>query len=83
MLTSEDIKNIVAAEREVFATRADLEQVGENLRADFAKLMESVDAYSKKADTFFQELVVATHRIDRHDKWIHKIAEKLGVALEY
>lgn len=42
-----------------------------------------LDTYAKKADTYFQEMVVLTHKVDRHEKWIQQLAGKLGVKLEY
>lgn len=53
----------------------------EDLRGDFRKLQEAVDAYAKKADTYFQEMVLLSRRVDRMEKWIHQIAEKVGVDL--
>ena len=40
--------------REEVATKQDFEE----LRQDFRNLQTSVDAYAKKADTFFQEMVM-------------------------
>ena len=52
-------------------------------REDFNNLQVSVDSYTKKADTYFQEMVMLTHKVDRHEKWFHQVAEKLGIKLEY
>ena len=52
-------------------------------KEDFNDLQPSVDAYAKKADAYFQEMVMLTHKVDRHEKWFHLIAEKLGMKLEY
>ena len=79
MLTDEDIKKLIEAERTVFTTKDDFDR----LREDFANLQSAVDAYAKKADTYFQEMVALAHRVDRHEKWIQQIAEKLGVKLEF
>jgi len=80
MLTDEDIKKLIEvfATREEVATKQDLER----LRKDFADLQTSVDAYAKKADTYFQEMVMLAHKVDRLEKWIHQIAEKVGIKLE-
>jgi uncharacterized coiled-coil DUF342 family protein len=53
------------------------------MKKDFVNLQTSVDAYAKKADTYFQEMVMLAHKVDRHEKWIRQIAEKLGIKLEY
>ena len=83
MFTDEDIKKLIKAQKEVFATKEDLMQMKEEIRKDYSDLLSSVDAYAKKADTFFQEMVMLTHKVDRHEKWIQQIAEKLGIKLEY
>jgi len=69
----------------IFATKEDLKEALENIttKDDFNALMNSVDAYAKKADTYFQEMVMLSHKVDRHEKWFHLVAEKLGIKLEY
>lgn len=69
----------------VFATKQDLQEATNNLstKEDFNNLLASVDAYAKKADSYFQEMVMLSHKVDRHEKWIQQIAEKIGVRLEY
>ncbi|RLG46051.1 MAG: hypothetical protein DRN92_05975 [Thermoproteota archaeon] len=81
MLTDEDIKKLI----EVFVTKDDLKEAVKNLstKDDLNKLLTAVDAYAKKADTYFQEMVMLAHKVDRHEKWLHQIAEKLGIKLEY
>jgi len=34
------------------------------------------------ADTYFQEMVMLAHKVDRLEKWIRKIADKVGIKLE-
>jgi uncharacterized coiled-coil DUF342 family protein len=81
MLTDEDIKKFI----ETFATREEMKEMIANLvtKEDFNNLQTAVDAYAKKADTYFQEMVMLAHKVDRHEKWIKQIAEKLGIKLEY
>lgn len=83
MLTDEDIQKIITANKEVFATKEDFESFREEMRRDFSDLQTSVDTYAKKADTYFQEMVALTHKVDRHEKWLLQIADKLGVKLEH
>lgn len=52
-------------------------------KADFNNLMNAVDAYAKKADGYFQEMLMLSKKVDRHEKWLLQMAEKLGVKLEY
>ncbi len=80
MLDDKDIQKLI----EVFATRDEVatKQDIEELKKDFANLQTSVDAYAKKADTYFQEMVMLAHKVDKLEKWIHLIAEKVGIKLE-
>lgn len=52
-------------------------------KSDFNNLLTAVDSYSKKADTYFQEMVMLSHKVDRQERWCLQIAEKLGIKLEY
>jgi len=81
MLNDKDIQKLI----EVFATREEIitKQDFEELKEDFRNLQISVDAYAKKADDYFQEMVMLSHKVDRHEKWFHLIADKLGIKLEY
>ena len=54
----------------------------DGVKKDFVDLQTSLDAYAKKADTYFQEMVMLSHKVDRMEKWIHQIAEKVGIKLE-
>ena len=52
-------------------------------KADINELMNAIDAYAKKADAYFQEMVMLAHKVDRLEKWVNEIAKKLGMKLEY
>ncbi|PIZ89659.1 MAG: hypothetical protein COX89_00340 [Candidatus Nealsonbacteria bacterium CG_4_10_14_0_2_um_filter_37_10] len=81
MLEDKDIQKLIEvfATREEVATKRDLEE----LRKDFVRLETAVDTYAKKADTYFQEMVALTHKVDRLEKWVLRIAKKIGMKLEY
>lgn len=49
---------------------------------DFRQLQNSVDAYAAKADKFFMEMVALAHKVDRLERWIQEIAEKVGIKLK-
>lgn len=83
MLTNEDIKNIIDAHREVFPSKEDFAAFQEEMRKNFSDMLTSVDAYAKRADTYFQEMVMLAHKVDRHEKWLQQIADKLGIKLDY
>lgn len=79
MLDEKDIQVLT----ELLATKSDLENFRDEYRKDFSDLQTSVDAYARKADTYFHEMVMLSHKVDRHEKWLQKLAEKIGVKLEY
>ena len=83
MLTEEDIKKIIEANREVFPSKEDFESFKDELKQSFSDLQTSVDTYAKKADTYFQEMVVLSHKVERLEKWLQQIADKVGIKLEY
>lgn len=83
MLDDKDIQKIIEANREVFPSKEDFESFKDEIRQDFSNLQSSVDGYAKKADNYFQEMVMLTHKVDRHEKWFQQIADKLGMKLEY
>ena len=65
-----------------FASKEELADFREEMRQSFSDLQTSVDAYAKKADTYFQEMVVLAHKVDRLEKWINQIAKKVGIELQ-
>ena len=69
----------------IFVTKEDLKEATERLptKEDFNNLLTAVDAYAHKADAYFQEMVALSHKVDRHEKWLQEIAEKLGIKLKY
>ncbi|NQU82476.1 MAG: hypothetical protein HQ539_00815 [Parcubacteria group bacterium] len=79
MLTAEDIQKLIEVQKEIFTTKDDFEE----LRKDFSRLETGVDAYAKKADTYFQEMLMLSHKVDRHEKWLQQIADKIGLKLAY
>jgi len=68
MLTSDDIRKLI----EVFATKEDLKEAVKDLstKKDVNDLLNAVDTYAKKADAYFQEMVMLAHKVNRHEKWI-------------
>jgi predicted nucleic acid-binding Zn-ribbon protein len=74
--TKEDLKQAFSEhtfkEMEIFTTKDDLKGAVVNLvtKDDFNNLQTSVDAYTQKADTYFQEMTMLTHKVNRLEKWI-------------
>ncbi|MBU4274633.1 hypothetical protein KKE19_02365 [Patescibacteria group bacterium] len=52
-------------------------------KVDIQNLMTAVDKYAEKADAYFQEMLMLSQKIDRHEKWLHLVADKLGIKLPY
>jgi hypothetical protein len=65
--------------------KADIDTLREEKadKKDINNILNAIDSYAKKAETFFEEMVALAHKVDRHEKWILQIANKLGVKLEY
>lgn len=55
----------------------------EDATADRAEIKASVVELGVQLKDYHQELVMLAHKVDRMEKWIHQIAEKTGVKLEY
>ena len=70
---------------DVFVTKDEFQEMRKEMMTqnDKHQLLMSTDNYARKADTFYQELVMLSHQHNRHEKWILMWAEKLGVKLEY
>jgi len=83
MLENKDIEKIIKAMENVFPTKTDFSDFQDEMRKDFSDLQISVDAYAKKADTYFQEMLMLSNKVNRIEKWMHEIAEKVGVELKY
>lgn len=83
MLDDKDIQKIIEAHTLVFPSKEDFENFKDELKQSFSDLQTSVDVYAKKADTYFQEMVMLSHKVDRLEKWLQQIAGKVGMKLEY
>ncbi len=52
-------------------------------KADVDVLINAIDASAKKEEIDIQEMASLSHKVDRHDKWLHQTAQKLEIKLEY
>ena len=82
------VKGDLARVKVNMATKEDLNELKELInerptREDFSKLQESVDNYAKKANDYFQEMTVLSHKVNRHEEWLQSLANKLEMNLEY
>lgn len=82
MLDEKDIQKLL----EVLATKEDIKDLNQQfngLQEMVQSLVVSVDKLVKAVSDLHQEYAMVTSKIDRHEKWIQKLADKLGIRLEY
>lgn len=82
MLTNKDIQKLM----EVLATKEDVKELKQDvngLREMVQTLVISVDKLVKAVSDLKTEYVAITSKVNRHEKWIQQIAEKLEIKLEY
>jgi len=84
MLDDKDIQKLINVfpTKEESVSKEEFESFHKEVRKSFSDLYSVVDAYAKKADTYFQEMVMLAHKVDKLEKWIHQIAEKVGIKLD-
>lgn len=75
MLTATDIKRIIEAAKEVFATKADFKDLQQN----FLALQSAVDAIAKNNHDYHQELKILHYRVDQQGNWIEKASKKVDI----
>jgi uncharacterized coiled-coil DUF342 family protein len=70
---------------EIAQLRGEVGDIKEKMatKVEVNKLLDAVDAYMKQGEDYRQEMLMLAHKVDRHEKWIKQIAEKLGIKLEY
>jgi archaellum component FlaC len=82
MLTNEDIIKL----SEVLATKEDIKGLDERitkLELSMQSLTTAVDNLTSAVNKLTEEYKAIIHITDRHEKWIKKLAEKMGVNLDY
>jgi len=82
MLTNEDITKIAS----IVATKEDIRDLKQDvsgLRESVQTLTVSVDKLVKAVGDLKTEYVMVKNQVDRHEKWFHQVADKLGIKLEY
>ena len=67
-----ELRNEVNGVKEEMATKVEVN-----------KLLDAVDAYMKQGEDYRQEMLMLSNKINRHEKWILQLAEKLQMRLEY
>ena len=77
-------KKLTSHDEQLSAIRIELTNVYDVLetkadRSTLSEMLSSLDHYSKKADFYFQEHIMLSQKVDRHEKWHEETAKKLGI----
>ena len=83
MLTSEDIKNLTEYQKEIFATKNDIQELQRKIEQRMDTLTNAVDGFAKEALKNSQEITVLTNRVGRAEHHLQQIADKVNIKLEY
>lgn len=75
-------KKLVGDLTEVFVTKTDFEGFKDEYRAEFAKVLNPLDKKADVESTEVQENAMLKNKVDRHEKWIKQVAQKVDVRLE-
>jgi uncharacterized coiled-coil DUF342 family protein len=86
LVTKEDLEEFSVKVFQTFVTKEEINE----LRKEMAALKESiqtltisVDKLAKLVEDMHQEYIAITSKVDRLEKWVHQIAKKIGMKLEY
>lgn len=83
MLSNADINRILVACRSEFATKQELAEFKEEMRANFAAVLSILDGMAKQISEMNQELKMHNAQLGRHERWHHESADELGIDLQY
>ena len=83
MLNDEDINKITKAVGGIFASKKEFMDFDERNQKKISDLIDSVDSYAKKADIYYQEMMMFSVKVNRLEKWLQQIATKLDLKLDY
>lgn len=59
-----------------------IEKLDNKVDSKFDRLLDSIDKLTKAIETYHQEQVALSAKVDRHEKWIQQIAEKIEIELK-
>jgi hypothetical protein len=80
MLTEQDIQRIVA----VVATKPEVAEIRDDVKAireQTGAVLTGLDGIAKAIDDLKMEYAAVKMQLDRHDRWIRELAEKVGIRL--
>lgn len=77
-MTADDFTKLFKFMQEEFgAVRKEIAQV----QTSVDNYAGAVDAFAKQSETYMQEMLMLSHKVERLERWIMKIAEETGVKL--
>jgi len=82
MLTREDIENLIKAEKEIFVTKQDLQELEDKLSGEINVVKTSVDGLVKIVKNNGLEIKSLNYRVTRLEEWTEKAAPKIGIDLK-
>ncbi len=68
--------------KEIFRIEKKNDKQFSEIHGGVRQIQSAVDAYAKKADTYFQEMLMLARKVDRLERWIFQVAEKVGIRLK-
>ena len=86
LATKEDLKDSTMKILSLVATKEEFKEVKQDLnglRESIQALTLAVDKLVKSTEDLHQEYAAITAKVDRNEKWIQQLANKLGIKLEY
>ena len=86
MLTEKDISTLIARMVAVVATKDDVKILENRLDAfqdSFDKLTAAVDKLAGAVQDLRLEYAAVSTQLSRHEEWLKKLADKVGLKLEY
>jgi predicted nuclease with TOPRIM domain len=84
--TKEDLREFSIKAFQTFATKEEIRELRKeisSLKEMIQSLAIAIDKLVKAVENLRSEYFAIKSQLDRHEKWIHQIAEKLGIKLEY
>jgi len=75
--------NKLATSSELESFRENTEKEISSLRDDIRTLTTAIDRLVKSVEVLSDEYSSISVRIDRHERWLQQVADKVGVKLDY
>jgi hypothetical protein len=81
--TKNDLGDQILKLYQHFDERIDKLEAELAVKADGERVYRALDGIAKRLDTDDAERAAMNNQLDRHDRWHHQTADKLGLKLDY